>query len=88
MVRRPSASASGGDIPGPVSRGFLLPRLEVAIEVNGEGHGHPEHPLVQGSLAGRKGVTTPRITAIDLRENLNGVTMRSMAAVTGETPSP
>jgi very-short-patch-repair endonuclease len=35
-----------------------------------------------------QGVTTLRIAAIDVRDNLDGVMIVIMAAVTGEAPSP
>jgi very-short-patch-repair endonuclease len=76
---------------GPYFLDFYCPAVRLALEVDGEGHGHPEqvgHDGLQDRWLAEQGVTTLRVAAIDVRDNFDGVMTAIMAAVTGEAPSP
>jgi very-short-patch-repair endonuclease len=76
---------------GPHILDFYCPAVRLALEVDGEGRGHPEqveHDGLRERWLIEQGVTTLRIAAIDVRDNLDGVIMAIMAAVMGEAPLP
>ena len=75
---------------GPYILDFFCPAIKLAIEVDGEGHGHPDqagHDERRDRWLTEQGVTTLRIAAIDVRDNLDGVMSDIMAAIAGEAPS-
>jgi very-short-patch-repair endonuclease len=76
---------------GPYILDFCCPAVRLALEVDGEGHGHPEqveHDGLRDRWLVEQGVTTLRVAAIDVRDNLDGVMTAIIAAVTGEAHSP
>jgi very-short-patch-repair endonuclease len=71
---------------GPYILDFYCPAIGLAIEVDGEGHGHPkiaEHDSRRDRWLSAQGVTTIRLAAIDIRDNLDGVVAAIMAALEG-----
>jgi len=75
---------------GPYILDFYCPAVRLAIEVDGEGHGHPDqagHDARRDRWLTEQGVTTLRIAAIDVRDNLDGVLVAIITAVTGQTPA-
>jgi very-short-patch-repair endonuclease len=76
---------------GPYILDFHCPAVRLALEVDGEGRGHPEqvgHDGLRDRWLAEQGVTTLRVAAINVRDNLDGVMITVMAAVTGKAPSP
>ena len=76
---------------GPYILDFFCPAIKLAIEVDGEGHGHPDqvaHDLRRDRWLSEQGVTTFRVAAIDVRDNFDGVMTDIMAAVAREAPPP
>ena len=75
---------------GPYILDFYCPAVRLAIEIDGEGHGHPDqtgHDLRRDRWLAEQGVTTLRVAAIDVRDNIDGVMMTIATAVSGEAPS-
>jgi len=75
---------------GPYILDFYCHALKLAIEVDGEGHGHPDqaaHDLRRDRWLSEQGITTVRPAAIDVRDNLEGVMTDIIAAVTRAAPS-
>ena len=76
---------------GPYILDFYCPAIKLAVEVDGEGHGHPEqvgHDLRRDRWLAEQGVTTLRVAATDLRDNLEGVVFAIITAARGEAPLP
>ena len=70
---------------------LYCPAIKLAVEVDGEGHGHPDqagHDLRRDRWLGQQGVTTIRVAAIDVRNNFDGVMIDIMAAAARLTPCP
>ena len=75
---------------GPYILDFYCAAIKLAIEVDGEGHGHPDqagHDMRRDWWLFEQGVTVLRVAATDVRDNLDGVMMAIIAA-TGDAPSP
>ncbi len=69
---------------GPYILDFYCPALKLAIEVDGEGHGHPDqaaHDLRRDHWLAEQGVRIMRIAAMDVRDNFDGVMTDILAAI-------
>ena len=75
---------------GPYILDFYCPAIKLAIEVDGEGHGHPDqarHDLRRDRWLFEQGVTMLRVAATDVRDNLDGVMIAITATAVGHPPS-
>jgi very-short-patch-repair endonuclease len=73
---------------GPYILDFYCPAAKLAIEVDGEGHGHPDqagHDLRRDRWLAEQGVRMLRVAAVDVRDSLDGVVADVMAAIRGPT---
>ena len=72
---------------GPYILDFYCPAAHLAVEVDGEGHGHPDraaHDARRDKWLADRGVATLRIAAIEVRDNPDGVLMAILAGATGK----
>ncbi len=70
---------------GPYILDFYCPAIRFALEVDGEGHGHPDqaaHDLRRDRWLARQGVRIMRVEAIEVRDNFDGVMTDILAAIT------
>jgi very-short-patch-repair endonuclease len=75
---------------GPYILDFYCPALKLAVEVDGEGHGHPDqaaHDARRDEWLMGQGVKTLRVAAIEVRDNLDGVMTDIRAAIEGRALS-
>jgi very-short-patch-repair endonuclease len=69
---------------GPYILDFYCPAIKFALEVDGEGHGHPDqwaHDLRRDQWLGEQGVRVMRVAAVEVRDNFDGVMRDVIAAV-------
>ena len=75
---------------GPYILDFYCPAAKLAVEVDGEGHGHPDqvgHDVRRDRWLFEHGVTMLRVAATDVRDNLDGLMIAILAATAGDAPS-
>jgi very-short-patch-repair endonuclease len=72
---------------GPYILDFYCHKARLAVEVDGEGHGfgdQPQRDERRDRWLAQQGVTTLRIAAVEVRDNLDGVIQTIVLAARGE----